>query len=270
MFAKKTSEKIPFSDIAHIDAMTMAYVLSLREQPPDDDLMKNMSEDDKKVLEAENKPLRKGQTACKAKNCKDVTIAISMAILDGVHTKRDTKKNIEVTLDSETRINELNDEINELDEMFESINAEYSDVLKTLEQKEKKMKSLNHNKNVLEQNIKSAQRQLEKLIRQASKESSNSSVNSTGGLSSAASMKLQSVIGEEDDETVQPSPTGYRNKKHSGVFSYCFQTQRFCWSCCISEEKGGEGCMDDQSIGVLSSIGNTPFDTSTKTTTLLN
>ena len=60
MFSKAKGDKIPFSEIAHIDALTMAYVLSLRENPEEDEYMKNLSEEDKKLLEAETKPLRKG------------------------------------------------------------------------------------------------------------------------------------------------------------------------------------------------------------------
>ena len=61
MFSKlKSGEKIPFSEIAHIDALTMAYVLSLRENPEEDEYMKNLSEEDRKLLESETKPMRKG------------------------------------------------------------------------------------------------------------------------------------------------------------------------------------------------------------------
>ena len=59
-FAPLRQEPIPFSDIAHIDPFTMAYVLSLREAEGQDDMMKNLSEEDRKLLEAENAPLRKG------------------------------------------------------------------------------------------------------------------------------------------------------------------------------------------------------------------
>ena len=59
-FAPLRQEPIPFSDIAHIDPFTMAYVLSLREKEGQDNLTKNLSEEDRKLLEAENAPLRKG------------------------------------------------------------------------------------------------------------------------------------------------------------------------------------------------------------------
>ena len=60
-FAPLRQEAIPFSDIAHIDPFTMAYVLSLREKEGQDDFHKNLSEEDRKLLEAENAPLRKGK-----------------------------------------------------------------------------------------------------------------------------------------------------------------------------------------------------------------
>ena len=63
-FAPLRQEPIPYSDIAHIDPFTMAYVLSLREKEGQDDFTKNLSEEDKNLLAAENAPLKKGNHAC--------------------------------------------------------------------------------------------------------------------------------------------------------------------------------------------------------------
>ena len=237
-----SGKKIPFSEIAHIDALTMAYVLSLREQPPDDDFTKNMSEEDKKILDAENKPMRKGQVACKVKNCKDITIAISMAVLDGVHTKKDIKKNQEILEETDQRILDCNEEMSYLDEVYDGIQLEYASLNSALATKEKHLKSVNFTKFQLENLIKKATRSLEKLKQAAREESSNVSLCSI----SSADMLLKQDEEVQTKTIVEDSSSS--SKKHSGVFNFDTNTRIFCWSCCLSDQRAGPGCMDDQVI----------------------
>lgn len=81
-----------------------------------------------------------------------------------------------------------------------------------------------------------------------------SSNGSVGG-SSVASMERM-VIKRYDEEDVDGEDGEVT--KHTGYFQYNPLIERFCWSCCINEDRNARGCIDDQSVGVLSALAEKP------------
>jgi len=218
------SKKIPFCELAHIDALTMAFVLSLRDNPEENNFMKNLSEEDKKLLEEEQKPLRKGQSECKSKLCKDVHTAIQMAILERAQLKREILNNTEIIEDNDSQITNISNEISAIDDDYNTVHTEFAHLSGNLAIKLKKLKEISARKRALESSITKAEKQLKKL-------SNNISSSSTVSSESMASRSLFKGRNEKDLSI---------EKKHTGVYCFVEAKGGICWSCCLSEEYNGK------------------------------
>ena len=238
--------KIPFNEYAHIDPMTIAFVLSLRDQPPGEDLTSNLSEDDRKLLEAETAPLRKGQTNCRSKNCKDVKIALQAAILDGAHAKKDTKKFEEDIEIQAEQANAVQEQIDIVENEQNSISKEISQINSVFNEKAMHLKSIKHKNNQLTIKIAKAEKYLKRLQSVLNNNSlSGSSVSSSSFRTGSGGRSL----GESDDAT--ESGTVYERYKHTGTYSYVEAKRAICWSCCLNELYKCKPCITQYVVHLL-------------------
>ena len=123
------------------------------------------------------------------------------------------------------------------------------------------IKEKHHVRNHLETEIRKANRELQQLIKKAAKQqkknqsqvSSSSSVSGGGSVASEEKMEIRKYGGEDEDED-DDRPC----LKHTGLFGFNRITYEFCWSCCLNPNKDAHGCIDDQSVGVLSALAVKP------------
>lgn len=229
--------KVPFNEIAHIDPMTMAFVLSLRDQPDaENPMMKGLSEEDLKLLEAENAPLRKGQTNCHSKNCKDVKMALQAAILDGGQAKKETKKFEKEIVDHNENINAVQEQISAVDEDHESIKKDVLHINRMFAEKTRHLKDVKKKNQQLQIRIAKAEkyfRQLQSVLNNQSLSSSSVSSSSFRGGNG------KSISGSEDDVT-ESGPID--RCKHNGTYTYVEAKRGLCWTCCLNELKNCKLC----------------------------
>ncbi len=245
--AFKPDRPIPFNDLAHLDADTIAFALAMREGPPKDDKdwMNGLSEDERLVIEEENKQKarERRQKPCTEKKCKATEAAVGLQILE----RLSLLKKIEAV---QEKMKEASEDLLSLAEAQESTGRESNqleDKLATLKHKEKKeLKEAsilaNREHKQLEIQIIKAKAELTDLrnAEDAEAEKANEQAEQAEKTNTHISC-LPSVNFETLPKKHAPKHTGKFEMSASGFHM---------WSCCQAMEKDDTGCEDDQSVGV--------------------
>lgn len=248
MAFKAVNSKEGFNVFAHMDADTIRFALLLRlgPQKEDDDFMKNLSEEERRILEEETKRKRaEARTKpCAIAACKQVEQDVSMGIIERVSFIKQVDK-------AEATVQENLEEYEVLSAQNNANTIEadgLQQTLQALQHKEKKelkdkMSGLNKTKSSLEAQILKAQKELaalKELLEGTSGGSSDSGMGMTGA------PQLPRVALPQINFTLSPSSCP---RVHCGNYRTTISGAKQ-WSCCMSEEEDAPGCSDDHTASV--------------------
>jgi hypothetical protein len=250
--AFKPERPTPFNEMAHLDAETVKFALSMRESSfeEEEDWMKDLTDEERAVLEEENKKKKAMARLkpCKVKDCVETEKAVGHNILERVTLQ----KNIEATT---LKVQESSDDIQSLMVLSESTEVELDTLttklaaLKAKEKKELKEKLVTARKatSQLENQILKLTVWIAKELEEAEAEADIEAKEEEKTKTQAQNSSLPSL-----DFTLRKIHK-CRGKKHTGVFRT--SASGFPeWSCCRAEDEDESGCQDDQSVGVKSTL----------------
>ena len=234
---------------AHMDADTIRFALLLRlgPQKEDGDFMKNLSEEERRILEEETKRKRaEARTKpCTIAACKQVEQDVSMGIIERVSFIKQVDK-------AEATVQENLEEYEVLSAQNNANTIEadgLQQTLQALQHKEKKelkekMSGLNKTKSSLEAQILKAQNELAALKELL--EGASSSGPSDSGMGVTGAPQLPRVSLPQINFTLSPSSCP---RVHCGNYRTTISGTKQ-WSCCMSEEEDAPGCSEDHSGSV--------------------
>lgn len=248
MAFKPLSSKEGFNAMAHLDADTIKFAMLLRNggAEQEEDFMKGLSEEERKILEEENKRKRAEarQKPCAISSCKQVEASVAYCLIERVSIFKALEK-ARIALDENV------DEYEALQTQSTAHTLEadaLQQTLQALQHREKKelkeqLAALNKAKAQMEGAIAKAQQEMAELQQKASgvkeQHDGGAGMDPMGRSSGTHRSNLPDL-----NFLLQPPPIAPR--VHTG--SYCtIASGRKMWSCCLVEEEEAVGCSDDNS-----------------------
>ena len=141
-------------------------------------------------------------------------------------------------------------------QVYENVQFELGQITMERDKRLGTIKEMHHVRNRLEADIRKANRALQQLIKEAErkqKKSQTSSSSSASVTSELSEEKMEIRNYDHDDDSQAQNAL-----KHAGFYGFSKITYEFCWSCCLNPVQNSRGCIDDQSIGLHSSLALKP------------
>jgi hypothetical protein len=247
--AGSPNKKTPFSDISHLGPDAISFALSLRPEEDDkNNIFKDLTEEEAAIL-GETAPA--SRRPCKNKSCVETETTQKLAILKRVQNFRE--KNV-----LQTKLEELDIEVNELVERRDEIAAENLSLGQTASvlipkrvSLEKEFKKVQSERRHLSERLKSLHTFQNKLKAKVEEKKDDEAEEVTRHLS----MQFGSTGDNSEDAPLIIIPQTHGPHKHSGVYEFQAAINEKGWSCCFNTDRHAEGCQDDQSIGVRTTLG---------------
>ncbi len=238
-----------FSSISHLGVETLSFALSLRDdEDPNKALFDKMTDEERDLL-ADTAKKRGARGPCKNKTCVTEETQHKLMIIDKARLSKELEEAI-----SENEM--LEEEIEDCNKRNAIVVQEHSDLQSTFDglmpekvRLTRELKDVASTRRQLTSALTKLQKQYDKLQKQADAKEANKS-SSQLNQSSVSSIRSQN----HSDLNILPRDKLKGIKKHSGSLQFLPQSGRIVWSCCMMEEDEADGCLDDQSIGVKSTL----------------
>ena len=235
-----------FSDIQHLNVETLSFALTLREEnDPNKELFDKMTDEERELLGDNGKRKKGGKAPCKNKSCVAEEVTQKLGILEKARLSKELSG-------LTTEYDELAEEVDESLKRNQTTLNENSDLQSTYEGLlpdrlaiEKELKIIQGEKRSLSHAITKAQKLLKQM--KAKEEKRNASKQLSISQASVSSL-------EASDLEILPRDKMKGSKKHSGTLKFLPQSGHIVWSCCMMQDDEADGCLDDQSIGVKSTL----------------
>jgi hypothetical protein len=247
-FILQYSVSMAYSSYSHIEVETVSFALSLRADPEDKDPFSGLSEDEIAALGEGGGKKRGGRGPCKNKSCVEEDTQYKVMLVNKVANSRKL-------LELQTELSDMDEEVTdcvkrgaEVMEMNSELQSTYDESLPGKRDLELKLRALGSERRAMVLDVAKLTKKLEKLKKKAEKAASDASV------ASRSSVRGGGSVGPIEMRVL---PRGQMKgpKKHSGVLKFLPQEGRVVWSCCfMPEEDDADGCLDDHSIGVKSTL----------------
>ena len=249
--AFKPDRPLGYYDMCHLNPDTKRFATLLREGPPTDgdiDWQKGLSPEEITILdeEAKKKKSERKIKPCVVKECKQTEHDVQMATLERIVLIKKIKEVEDAAIASEEEINELEKAAADLDVEGEEATKEIA-ILKLKEKKELKerMTSATRLKSQLELEILKANAVLSSHKEAAAVEAASAAKEAQQSQNMHSStLPIVNFI----REYVPPN-----GQKHTGIYR-TIVTGNKQWSCCMADDEDHEGCADDHSVGVKSTL----------------
>ena len=238
-----------FSAISHLGVESISFALSLRdEDDPNKALFDKMTDEERELL-ADNAKKRGARGPCKNKTCVKEETQHKLMIIDKARLNKELEEAI-----SENEL--LAEEIEDVNKRNAIVVQENSDLKLTFDtllpekvRLSKELKDMASDRRQLTSSLTKLQKQYDKLKKQVDAKEASKSGSQLNSSSVASSRSLN-----HSDLNILPRDKLKGIKKHSGTLQFLPQRGRVVWSCCMMLDDEADGCLDDQSIGVKSTL----------------
>ena len=232
-----------YSSISHIPVETVSFALSLRQDNSGEkDPFEGLTEEEREQLADQGKR-KGGRGPCKNKSCVEEETQYKIQLVTKVQLSRKLSE-------LQTEFGDIDEEVQEVtkrgDEVmadFAELESEYERNLPHKNKLELELRKLASERRKYTVNIGKLNKELEKLKRKAEKASQSY-------VSSKSTVSVQSM----SEINIIPRDKMKGPKKHSGCLKFLPQEGRVVWSCCMMPDTDADGCLDDQSIGVRTTL----------------
>jgi hypothetical protein len=257
--------------MAHLDPDSKRFAILLREiantalTPGDDDWKHGLSDDEVKIIEEENKKKKAERKIkpCAVKECKDTEIADTHATIESVTLRRKIEEiQLQLAASEEENI-ELEKVSSQAEEEASQAEIKLAQ-LKSYEKKELKEKTViaTRTKQSLDIAILKANAELSSHKDAEEKETREKEADARSRNSGTNNDNNINIIGNNFPNGQSLPPVNFDRDfipkhapKHTG--SYNMTSSGFKqWSCCMADDHSQDGCQDDHSVGLLSTMVN--------------
>ncbi len=250
--AFKPDRPLSHFNISHLNPETVRFAILLREGPPkegNDDWKKDLTEEEIKILEEENlkKKAERKIKPCVVKDCKDTERNVQLFTIERVQL-------LKKIADTTAALGVLEEDTSQLNKANEQVEAE------AIQLTEELAKCRNKEKKELKEKLVTATRtkqQLELAILKANAELSKFKEEAKAEADIAAREKNAQQQQRQHSNlppvNFQIEHVPLHGHKHTGTYR-AIATGFKQWSCCLADDEDAEGCSDEQSIGVRSTL----------------
>ncbi len=251
--AFKPERPLAYYDMCHLNPDTKRFATLLRDGPPtdDNDWKKGLTAEEVQILEeeAKKKKAERKVKPCAVTECKQTEQAVQMATLERVTLLKKIKSAEDGALILEEDLHQLEKSTEELETEGDRLSNELA-ALRVKEKKEVKEKVVTATR---------LKAQLELEILKANAELSTHKEAAQAEAVAATAAKDKSVQQDKLHHTSLP-PVNFTKEyapthghKHTGVYRTTASGNKQ-WSCCMADDEDDEGCIDDHSVGLKSTL----------------